>query len=63
MPMPTKPKGEKYKPTSITLPPDTIARIKARARPGQSVSAMLKDVIEEWLDRTEPEPTRRKRQA
>ena len=52
--MPAKPKCEKYIPTSITLPPATIARIKARARPGQSVSAMLKGVIEDWLDRTEP---------
>lgn len=53
MPMPTKPEGEKFVSTSLTLHPTTLARLRARAKPGQPISAMLRIIIEDWLDSTE----------
>ena len=56
MPMPTKPKDEKFVSTSLTLHPETLERLRARAKPGEPISAMLRTIIKEWLDKTEPGP-------
>lgn len=53
MPMPTKPKDEKFVSTSLTLHPETLERLRARAKPGEPISAMLRTIINEWLDKTE----------
>ena len=45
MPMPTKPKSAKAVRTSITLPPEVLAKLKAMLQPGESLSALIGRLI------------------
>ena len=51
MPMPTKPEGKKAVRTSITLPPEVLARLKAMLQPGESLSALIGKLISQSLAR------------
>ena len=49
MPMPTKPTGTKAIRTSITLPPEVLAKLKAMLQPGESLSALIGKLITKAL--------------
>jgi hypothetical protein len=51
--MPSKPKTEKYVPTSITLHPATLKKLRALLAPGESLSGLISDLVEDALDRIE----------
>jgi hypothetical protein len=47
--MPTKPQGQKAVRTSITLPPEVLAKLKDRLKPGESLSALIGRIIADSL--------------
>ena len=49
MPMPTKPPSQKAIRTSITLPPEVLAKLKAMLQPGESLSALIGKLIAKAL--------------
>ena len=51
MPMPTKPESAKAVRVSITLPPSTLASLKAMLQPGESLSALIGKLINQSLTR------------